>query len=156
MASEAPDIGAINVHPDWKIVIVRSVWYDNLTKALVSDAAKVLIDAGIKKNNISVIDAPGSFEIPLLCKEALKDADGAIAFGIIVEGATHHARLIADQAAAGIMQTQLELAKPIVFEVIYVNDVVDAEKRTIGKDAKGGLAARTLLSSLAQLQKLRS
>ncbi len=153
--SETPNYGTPDIDPDWKITIVRSVWYDELTKKLVSDASDTLIAAGIKQENIRVIDSPGSYELPLLCKHALlAGADGCIAFGIIVQGATHHAALVAEASAAGIMQVQLELLKPIVFEVLFVDIAEDAERRVSGKNAKGPLAAKTLLTSLARVQEL--
>ena len=121
----------------------------------MKDASETLVAAGIKPENIRVIDAPGSYELPLLCKSALlAGADGCIAFGIIAQGATHHARLVAEQSAAGCMQVQLELMKPIIFEVLFVDDIEDAKARAVGKNAKGPLAATTLLTSLARLKDL--
>ena len=153
--SEALNFGEYIVDPDWRIAIVRSVWYDELTMQMVKDATSALVAAGIKPDNIRVIDAPGSYELPLLCKSALlAGADGCIAFGIIVQGSTHHAGLVADQSAAGCMQVQLELLKPITFEVLFVDILEDAKTRAVGKNAKGPLAAKTLLTSLARVKEL--
>lgn len=157
MNSDFPDFGAITINPDWKITIIRSVWYPEWSGAMVADAGNILIAAGIPQSNISVIDAPGSFELPLLCKKALESgAHGAIAMGIVVQGATHHAELVATQAAAGCMQTQLSLGKPIVFEVLFVNALEDAKARVKGSDGRGALAARTLLTQLAKLSEMHS
>lgn len=155
VVTEGPIFGSVIVDPDWKIAILRSVWYDELTSNMVREALATLIDAGIQEKNVRIIDAPGSYELPLLCKQALlAGADGCIAFGIIVQGDTHHAKLVADQSAAGIMQVQLETMKPIVFEVLFVDSVEHAKTRAIGKNSKGPLAARTLLSSLAKLREI--
>ncbi len=152
---ETPDFGSYVVDPQWRITIVRSIWYDDLTMQMVKDASETLVAAGIKPENIRVIDAPGSYELPLLCKAALlSGADGCIAFGIIAQGATHHARLVAEESAAGCMQVQLELMKPIIFEVLFVDSIDDAKTRAVGKNAKGPLAATTLLTSLARLKDL--
>ncbi len=153
--SETPNFGEYIVDPDWRITITRSVWHGELTTQMVKDASETLVAAGIKPENIRVIDAPGSYELPLLCKSALlAGADGCIAFGIIAQGATHHARLVAEESAAGCMQVQLELMKPIIFEVLFVDDIEDAKARAVGKNAKGPLAATTLLTSLARLKDL--
>lgn len=152
---ETPDFGTYVVDPNWRITIVRSIWYDDLTMQMVKDATDTLVAAGITSENIRVIDAPGSYELPLLCKRALlAGADGCIAFGIIAQGATHHARLVAEESSAGCMQVQLELMKPIIFEVLFVDKVDDARERAIGKNAKGPLAAKTILTSLARLKDL--
>lgn len=153
--NDTPDFGKIAVDPAWKIVIVRSVWYDELTTQMMTDARDTLVNAGVNPDNIHVIDAPGSYELPLLCKQALiSGADACIAFGIVVQGETHHARIVSEQAAAGIMQIQLELMKPIVFEVIFVDTLEDARERATGRGAKGPLAAKTILTSLARLKDL--
>lgn len=140
----------------WQLTLIRSVWYPELTQALVVDATKRLIELGIPANNIRSIDAPGSFELPLLAKKALEQGvDGVILFGVIVQGDTHHARLVAEGSAQGAMQVQLELGKPIIYEVLYVDALADAKVRCIGTGAKGAIAAETLLSSLAAQAQLR-
>lgn len=155
LTGDAPIFGKLTVDPSWKIAIIRSIWYDELTGTMADDAKKTLMTLGVRAENIRVIDAPGSFELPLLCKQALlAGADGCIAFGIVVQGATHHAALVAEQSAAGCMQVQLELQKHIVFEVLFVDMLEDARVRAIGKNAKGPLAARTILSCLARAHEL--
>ncbi|MSR67678.1 6,7-dimethyl-8-ribityllumazine synthase [Candidatus Peribacteria bacterium] len=152
-----PEFGKSRINPDWKIAVIRSVWHPEVSSVLRDSAIESLVVAGIPKSNIIAIDAPGSFELPLLCKRALESgADGAIAIGIVVQGATHHAELIAREAASGCMQTQLALKKPIVFEVLFVNTLEDAKVRALGPRAKGPLAARTLLTQLAKLSEMRS
>lgn len=152
-----PDLGNSKINPDWMIALVRSVWYPELTGAMTDDAQRSLIASGLPEKNIRIIDAPGSFEIPLLCQQALQSgADGVIAFGIIVQGATHHAALVAEQSAAGCMQVQLSLGKPVIYEVLFVDTLEDAKARALGPDAKGPIAAATLLSQLANLHEMRS
>ena len=158
MHSEAPDFVAPIINPDWKIALIRSVWYPDCTNALTADAKNALLKAGITESNILFIDAPGSFELPLLSKHAIESlgCHGVIAFGIIVQGATHHAALVAEQAAAGIMNVQLQTGVPVTFEVMFVNTLEDAQVRSIGPKGKGSLAAQTLLSCLAKITEMRS
>ena len=122
----------------------------------MESAIETLMDAGIARNNILCFDAAGSWELPLSVQRAMENhrLDGAIAVGVIVQGETHHAELVAAQAAAGLMQVQLQCRKPVAFEVLYVDDVKDAITRSIGKESKGKLAALTLLSSLANNSKI--
>ena len=153
---DAPDIGPIQVNPAWKIAIVRSTWHRECTEALRDNCIETLKSFGMKEENITVIDTPGSYEIPLISQHAIEflQVDGVIAFGVVVQGATHHARLIAEQAAAGMMQVQLETGRPITFEVMFVNAIEDAIARSIGPEGKGPLAATTLLSCLAKLEQM--
>jgi 6,7-dimethyl-8-ribityllumazine synthase len=155
MAGDAPNFGKISANPEWKIAIVTSVWHPECTSALRDGAVKELVALGIPRDNIALLDAPGSFEIPLLCKKSLENgADAAIAFGVIVQGATHHARLVAEESARGCMNVQLELGKPIIYEVLFVENIEDAQKRSIGAGGKGGLAAQTVLTQLAKMAEL--
>lgn len=152
--SSTPSFDTTIVDPDWKIVIIRSIWYPELTSALVSSAKKRLVELGLSPENIAVIDAPGSFEIPLLAEAAFSKADGIIAFGIIVQGGTHHARVISDESASGCMKVQLEARKPLVYEVLYVDSLDDARVRSVGEYSKGPIAAETLMTQLARLAEL--
>ena len=145
------------INPSWRIAIVRSRWHSECTDALNADAVTALKKYGIKPANIVEVIAPGSFEIPLLCRQIIESrkADAIIAFGVIVEGETHHARLIAEESARAIMDLQMKTGVPVTFEILYVDDIADAVKRSTGRGAKGALSAETALNTLAGLRDLR-
>lgn len=142
----------------WRIGIVRSSYYKEEIDALAAGAAEVLIEAGIPAKNITMHPAPGSFEIPLIgaALAAAKKVDALIGLGIIVEGETHHAALLAEQAARGIMDVQTEYRVPFAFEVLYVKHLADAQARAQGEGNKGREAARAVLHSLAELERIGS
>jgi 6,7-dimethyl-8-ribityllumazine synthase len=144
------------VDTGWKIAIVRSAWHPECVDPMVTEAKAELTRLGVPKANVFTVEAPGSFEVPLLCQWAIRErkADAVIAFGVIVQGQTHHARIVAEQAAAGIMKVQLETGAPIAFEILFVDDVAHAKARSTGEHGKGPLAARTVLISLAKLKHL--
>lgn len=152
--SNLPNLGRVAVNPAWKVAIAKSMWHGHLTSALTESAIRELTMLGVAENNIRVVEVAGSFELPLACQHALMECDGAIAFGIVLQGGTQHARLVAEQAAAGLMHVQLQTKKPIAFEVLLVDSLKDAEDRSLGKGSKGPLAARTLLTSLANLSEM--
>ena len=118
----------------------------------------MLLKAGVPSKNIRAIPVPGSFEIPLLGAVLAqeKKADALIGLGIIVEGETHHADLLARETARGIMDVQVQYAIPFAFEVLYVKKLSQAKIRSTGAENKGEEAARAVLHSLAQIKKLRS
>lgn len=143
-----------HVDPNWRIGIVASSYYKEEIDGLIEGARQTFIDAGIDPQHISVHQAPGSFEIPLI-GAALAEAekvDALIGFGIIVEGKTQHARLLAEATTTGIMETQLTYHIPFAFEVLYVNDLKDATERSIGPSNKGIEAALAVLHTLASLR----
>ncbi len=142
------------VDPAWRIGVVCSSFYKEDVDVLFDGARKALVDAGIPEIHVRRIDAAGSFEIPLVgdVLARTETVDALIGLGIIVEGETHHARLIASEAARGIMDVQLRHHLPFVFEILYVDDIALARARL----DKGAHAARSVLHSLATLRALRS
>lgn len=146
------------VDPQWRIGIVYSSFYTEEVERLVAGAEQVLLKAGIKAGNITEHPVAGSFEIPLLGSILAheKKVDALIGIGIIVEGETHHAELLARESARGIMDVQVTYGIPFAFEVLYVKKLRDAALRASGADNKGAEAARAVLHSLAQIRKLRS
>lgn len=147
----------IALDPAWNVAVIRSIWHSECTQSLTDDAVQHLLSLGMKDRHILTLDAPGSYEIPLICKEAIKHqhVDGIIVFGIIVQGETHHAEIIANESARAIMELQMETGVPITYEILFVDSIEHAKARSIGPGGKGKLAADTLLRSLAMLRKLR-
>ena len=138
----------------WRIGIVHSSFYKEEVAALVEGAVQVLKDAGISAAHIKTYAVPGSFEIPLIgaALAGEREADALIGLGIIVQGETHHARLIAEQAARGIMDVQVQYGVPFAFEILFVDTIALARERL----DRGEEAALAVLHSLAELKKIGS
>ena len=135
---------------EWRIGIVCSSFYKEEMDVMVKAATETLIELGVSEENISLHGVPGSFEIPLI-GAALAERGAVhalIGLGIIVEGATHHAELVARECARGMMDVQTKYRTPFAFEVLYVGDLADANERL----SKGEGAALAALLSLAALR----
>lgn len=145
------------IDKSWRIAVIHSTYYEEEIDALIKGVTEVLTAAGIPEGNISLHPAAGSFEIPLLggAVAKAKKADAMIGLGIIVEGETQHARLLAEQTARGIMDVQLQYGIPFAFEVLYVKSLKQAQERTHGERNKGREAARAVLHSLSELKRIR-
>lgn len=147
-----------DIDPSWRIGIVAASFYPQETAALVAGARTALIGAGIPAAQITEHAAAGSFEVPLigsvLAESGLVDA--LIGIGIIVEGQTHHARLLAEAAARGIMDVQIGTGIPFAFEILYVSDFSQARERASGEGNKGREAAYAVLHSLVEIKRVQS
>ena len=143
-----------SINPDWRIGIVHSAFYAEEMATLTKGAVDTLAQAGIHPSAISVHAAAGSFEVPLIGAALAKTAqvDALIGLGLIIEGETHHARLLAEAATRGIMDIQLAYQIPFAFEILYADSIDMIHARL----HKGEEAARSVLHSLAKLQALRS
>lgn len=148
----------IVIDPSWRIGIVFSSYYPEEVRRLVDGARKTLEGAGIPAANIEEYATAGAFEIPLMGSvlAEVKAVDALIGIGIIVQGETEHADLIADACARGMMDVQVRFGIPFAFEVLHVDDLEQAKARAAGPDSKGEEAARAVLHSLAQIAKLHS
>lgn len=146
-----------DIDPSWRIGIVAASFYPEETAALVAGAREALIGAGIPPEQVTEHAAAGSFEVPLigsvLAQSGLVDA--LIGIGIIVEGETHHARLLAEAAARGIMDVQIGTGIPFAFEILYVNDLAQARERATGEGNKGQEAAYAVLHSLSEIKRVQ-
>lgn len=111
-------------------------------------ARKVFAEAGVKESGIATIAVPGSFEIPLACMRLLETrrADGILALGIIVQGETHHAKLIAGACTRGLMHVQLQHGVPIADAVLFVRNMPQARRRSRGRNNRGSEGARSLVA----------
>ncbi len=135
-----------------RIGIVYADYYKEEIAQLLKSARQTLLDAGIGEQHISLHPVAGSFEIPLLGLHLAKSGklDALIALGIIVEGETHHADLLAREVARGIMDVQLTTGVPFAFEVLHVLSIAQVRKR----HHRGAEAARACLQSLAELRRV--
>lgn len=142
------------VDSSWRVGIVAASFYKEEIDALIHSAQECLTEGGIPEGNITIAYAPGSFEIPLIGEwmAASKKFDALIALGIIVQGQTKHADLIAQESARGIMDIQLKHRIPFAFEILWVSDLAHARAR----GDKGREAAMAVLHSLAEKARLDS
>lgn len=122
------------------ICVVVSEFNDFVTdKLLESCEAELELEL-----EYEVVKVPGAFEIPLTCKKLAHKYDGFIALGCLIKGETDHYDAVCRACTNGIMQVQLEIEKPIVFEVLMVHRMEDALSRV----DKGEVAAQTMLKIL--------
>ncbi|MDA1208990.1 MAG: 6,7-dimethyl-8-ribityllumazine synthase [bacterium] len=158
MRTDTPPLVRDYINPNWKIGIVTSSFYKEEIDSLAEGAIDELLKAGIVQLHCKRYDVPGSFEIPLIGSALAKkgEVDALIGLGIIVEGQTQHARLLAEQTARGIMDVQLQYGIPFAFEVLYVDALTDAQNRCSGSGNKGKEAASAVLHALATIEHINS
>lgn len=128
-----------------KIGIVVSEYNADITYPMRDAAIETLKSAGVK--SISVTEAPGGFEIPIVCQRLAKTKkyDGLIAIGCVIRGDTDHYVYIANEATRGVMDVMIKYDIPIANAILTVNNLDQAKLRSQGDMNKGREAARALL-----------
>ncbi|KKQ62064.1 MAG: 6,7-dimethyl-8-ribityllumazine synthase [Parcubacteria group bacterium GW2011_GWE2_38_18] len=140
-----------------KVAIVQSRFNEMITDGLKESAVKALLEIGVVEKNIKVLQVPGAFEIPLICKKIAlaKKFNGIIALGAIIKGDTAHFEYVAGGATDGIMQVMLETNMPIAFGVLTTQDKKQAEIRSGNDDSnKGREAALALIETIGIIKNI--
>lgn len=139
------------------IVIVAGTWHERITNGLIAGATATLKESGAQ---YSLVRVPGSFELPVVSKAALKHgADAVVALGVIIRGGTPHFEYVSSAATDGLTRVALDTGKPVGFGVLTLDDEqqgVDRAGLPGSKEDKGAEAAHAALKTAAILRELRS
>lgn len=133
-----------------KIGIVVSSYNHDITYPMRDAAIATLVGAGLQEKNIVVIEAPGGFEIPLLCQKMAQTGEyaGIIAIGCVIRGDTDHYIYISQESTRWVMDVMLKYDLPIANAILTVNTLEQAQIRSQGETNKGIEAAKALIESL--------
>ncbi|MBI5365155.1 MAG: 6,7-dimethyl-8-ribityllumazine synthase [Planctomycetes bacterium] len=139
-----------------RIAIVAARWHEELTGAMVASARDELLAAGVEAENLHVVWAPGSFELPILAARAAAEVDAVLAFGVVIQGETQHDHWVAHGAVTGLMLASLQHETPIHLGVLTCKTIEQARARALphakgGEQDKGREVARAALETLAAL-----
>ena len=132
-----------------KILILNYNYYKNISKNLVSNAKKKLIQ---KKFLVHIIDVPGILEIPFVLKKNIKKYDGFVALGCVIKGQTPHFDFICSSVFNSILNLSIEYNKPVGNGIITALNISQAKNRSTknkkNKPNKGSEAVNAIVAIL--------
>ncbi|NQX88565.1 MAG: 6,7-dimethyl-8-ribityllumazine synthase [Halioglobus sp.] len=137
--------------------LVVGRWNSFVVEHLLEGALETLRRHGVDTEQITIVRAPGAFEIPLVCKQvaAAGNVDAIIALGAVIRGGTPHFEYVAGECTKGISQVSLEFGVPVAFGVLTVDTIEQAVERSGTKAGnKGSEAAMTALEMVSLLGKI--
>ncbi|MEP5764884.1 MAG: 6,7-dimethyl-8-ribityllumazine synthase [Halieaceae bacterium] len=140
-----------------KFALVVGRWNSFVVEHLKEGAIDALRRHGISDDNITVVYAPGAFEIPLACKKAALSGnfDAVIALGAVIRGGTPHFEYVAGECVKGISHVMNETGLPVAFGVLTVDSIEQAIERSGTKAGnKGEEAALSALEMVSLLAKI--
>lgn len=140
---------------DFKIGIVVSEWNENITLNLLKGAKSVLLDNGVKEENILVRFVPGAFELPLGCQFMCENGnvDGVIAIGTVIQGETKHFDFVCDGATQGIKDVNLKYNTPVAFCLLTDNTLQQSIDRSGGKHGNKGIECAVACMKMIELKR---
>ena len=124
-----------------KVALVVARWYEELTDRLRDGALAVLKEAGVKDDDVLVVEVPGAFELPQAAMWVARAGlcDAVVCVGCVIRGETPHFDFVAGGAADGCMRAAQETGIPVGFGVI----TADNEEQAIARaqlDGSGGVS----------------
>jgi 6,7-dimethyl-8-ribityllumazine synthase len=131
------------------VTIVSGLWHTRISEGLLAGAQRVLAASGA---TVSLVQVPGSFELPLASKIALEQgADAVVALGVIVRGETPHFDYVAAAATDGLTRVALDTGKPVGFGVLTVDDEKQGLDRAGLPESKEDVGARAAEAALSMV-----
>ena len=131
-----------------KILIVNSNYYKDISKNLVLNTKKKLLNVKFK---ISILNIPGAFEIPISIRKNINKFDGFVALGCVIKGKTPHFDLLCSSLFNSILSLSIKYNKPIgngVITALNLNQAKQRSKTNSNKSNKGSEAANAVISIL--------
>ena len=140
------------VGPRRTYVIVASQFNAHFVQGLVDHAAKEL-NALAPNASILLRQVPGAFEIPIVAQEFARQEGihAVLALGVLIEGETEHARLVADSVTQALQRIALETRVPVIHGVLYVRNEDQARVRCLEEEHNRGIEAARAAVQTAQL-----
>lgn len=124
---------------------------------LLEGALDVLRRHGVKDADITIVKAPGAFELPVLTRVVLANGkyDAVIALGAVIRGGTPHFEYVAGECVKGLSVVSLENSIPVAFGVLTVDTIEQAIERAGTKAGnKGAEAALSAMEMVSVIKKL--
>ena len=106
---------------------------------------------------LSVIRVPGAYEIPIAVQAIARNQrpDAILAFGLIFDGETLHASLIATAVTQALSNISLNASVPVLHEVLVVKNEEQAKARCLSPEINRGTeAARAAVRIVRTLREI--
>jgi 6,7-dimethyl-8-ribityllumazine synthase len=141
-----------------RFAIVASEYNRHYVDGLVRFASEEL-KAIAPQAQLSLVRVPGSYEIPIAVQTVAKyrKPDAILAFGLIFDGETLHASLIANAVTQALLTISLKESVPVLHEVLVAKNEEQAKARCLSPDINRGTeaarAAVRIVHALRQILK---
>jgi 6,7-dimethyl-8-ribityllumazine synthase len=142
---------------DARFVIVAARFNDFIVESLIKAAVACLRRHGATDSDIELVRVPGACEMPLAVDKVAvsRRADGIVALGAVIRGATPHFDYVAGECASGMVGASVKHGIPVGFGVLTVDTIEQAIERAGTKAGnKGEEAALAVIEMVSLLRRL--
>jgi len=146
-----------NIYPEiegngMRFGIVRARFNDEITGSLVASCITTLMAAGVKEEDINVVEVPGSLEIPYVLGELAQRGsyNALIAIGAVIKGDTPHFDYISKSVTSSLVELSIRYRIPVISGLITTLNQQQAEERAgngpLNRGAEAGFVALEMVS----------
>jgi 6,7-dimethyl-8-ribityllumazine synthase len=121
-----------------RIGVVVSRYHREITDGLLNGAIEAFRQAGGDERDLTVVCAPGAWELPAICRAMAINRDSAqggpdavVALGCVLTGETTHDQHIAQGVVQGLMAITCQTGMPIALGVLTCQSVEQAIARAM-------------------------
>ena len=147
--NEKIELPVLNKKVEGKFYVVTADWNSDITYALRDSAIETLRECGVEEKKIISIAVPGTVELVNAAAMIVNSPDAAavIVIGCVIRGDTPHFDYVCQIAAQGIAGLNGQGKTPVIFGVLTVDNLSQAQERAGGVlGNKGGEAAIAAVS----------
>ena len=147
--------GMLHLASEGRYAILVGRFNSFVVEHLLEGAIDTLKRHGVSEDNITVVHAPGAWELPVVAKKlAASDRfDAIIALGAVIRGSTPHFDFVAGECAKGLGVGGLDTGLPVINGVLTTDSIEQAIERSGTKAGnKGGEAALTAIEMVNLLK----
>ncbi len=147
--------GMLHLASEGRYAILVGRFNSFVVEHLLEGAIDTLKRHGVSEDNITVVHAPGAWELPVVAKKlaASNGLDAIIALGAVIRGSTPHFDFIAGECAKRLGVVGLDTGLPVINGVLTTDSIEQAIERSGTKAGnKGGEAALTAIEMVNLLK----
>jgi 6,7-dimethyl-8-ribityllumazine synthase len=142
-----------------RVAVACSRFNGAVTTRLLDGCLGGLRDAGVDRADVTVVWAPGAFELPLVARAFAASSappDAIVCLGAVIRGETGHYEVVANECARGVQEVALATGVPVIFGVLTCESIGQALERSVeGEDNKGREAALSAVGMARLLEDRR-
>jgi len=133
---------------DFNCLIITAEWNPSITEALRDGAISTLEDIGVE--NMDIVNVPGTVELVNAAALGvnLKRYSAIIVIGCVIRGDTPHFDYVCMHTAEGVAALNARGETPVIFGVLTVDNLEQAQQRAGGvlgnKGSEAAVAAVTM------------
>lgn len=149
--------GQLHLGNEGRYAILVGRFNSFVVESLLEGALDTLSRHGVTEDRITLIRAPGAWELPVVAKKVAASGkyDAIIALGAVIRGGTPHFDYVAGECAKGLGVVQLDSGLPVIFGVLTTDSIEQSIERAGTKAGnKGADAAITAIEMVNLLKAL--